>query len=314
MSQKKPTKNGSFFSLIKNLFILLLFIQFAPTIFMNIKDYFVEAITPKSEVGYLKIKGTLDDSTFYVNKIQEFAKNPSIKALLLKIESPGGMPGTGQAIFSELKRFKKEKPIVVFSENFCASGAYNIAIAANHIITTPSALVGSIGVFLQLPLANLNIKDLLEKWNIKTRHIQSGKYKTAGSALKEMTPEEKEYLQKLSNDDYEIFINDVANSRNLDITDHLTWADGKVFTGSMALKLKLIDQLGSLHDALDKIKELAQIEDEIKLIQPARPSFFMRFFGSGDGELETQSSNFIEFAASTLNSIWGKFLAKQTEM
>ncbi|MFA5074579.1 MAG: signal peptide peptidase SppA [Candidatus Babeliales bacterium] len=302
----KSKKNGTrFFSILKNIFILLLFLQFAPTIIINIKDQIKKALIPKTDVAYLNIKGVIEDSTFYVKKIHEFLKDPEIKALLVKIESPGGLPGSSQAIFNELKKFKEKKPVVSLIENVGASGGYYIACASNHIIANPSSLVGSVGVLMQLP----NVKGLLDNWHIKFNYIQSGKFKTAGSPLKDSTPEELSYLQNLSNENYEQFTKDVSQSRNLDLKQQEIWANGKVFTGTQAIKLKLIDQIGSQQDAIDKIKELAKITTEIRFIKPAKPSIFSKIFEQDD--TDTQVSNFSEVTANFLNDVYKKFMLKQ---
>ena len=309
--ENKKSKVNNFFSILKNLFILFIFLQFAPMIFSNLKEYFKEAVSPKVQIGNLIIKGMLDNSSFYVNKIQEFLKNKEIKGLLIKIDSPGGLPGTSQAIFQELKNFKKEKPVVVLVENICTSAAYYIAAASNKIITPPSALIGGIGVFLQIP----NIKELLENWKIKIQFIQTGKYKTAGSPLKQLTPEEIKYLQKLSDDNYQQFIKDIALSRKIDIKKHKDWADGKVFLGNEAKKLNLVDQIGSYQNAIDNIKKLAKIDatKEIKLISPKKSPAIMRLFG---GEEDYESSSNLSISskiANFLNNIYINFLRKQSE-
>jgi len=273
---------------------------------MNIKKYIQEAITPRTQVGYLTIRGLMEDSSFHVKKIHKFLKDPNIKALFLKISSPGGLPGTSQALFNELNKFKKEKPVVALIENVCASAAYYAACASNHVICAPSALVGSIGVFLTLP----NIKELLEGWKIKFDFVQTGKFKTAGSPLRDSTPEELLYLQKISDDTYNQFIKDVAQSRNLDLQKHKVWADGKVFTGNQALKLNLIDQLGSRQDAIDTIKKLANIETEIKFVKPKQPSGLMRLFGTTDDE-NSEGPEFSSHIATFLSNVWSKFVARQ---
>ncbi len=299
-------RTGGFFTLIKNLFILLLFLQFAPMIFVNIKNYFQELIVPKSQVGQLNIKGLISDSTFYVKNIQKFLKDPQVKALFIKIDSPGGLPGSSQAIFNELNIFKKEKPIVVLVENVCASGGYYIASASNHIIASSCALVGSIGVLLQLP----NVKELLENWKIKFKYIQSGKFKTAGSPLKDSTPEELAYLQKLSDGNYDQFTKDVAQSRKISLTQSKTWADGKVFLGIEAKKINLIDEIGSLQNAKDAIKKLAKIEDEIKFVLPKRPTGIMRLFAGEEDDADYSGSDFSCQVATFLHNVYTKFIGK----
>lgn len=303
-NKRKPQKKG-FFEIIKNLFWLLIFIQFLPIVFSGLKKTIQEAIIPKVAVGYLSVNGLITDSSFYTKQMRKFLKAPEIKALLVRIDSPGGMPGSAQAIFNELKKFKEKKPVVAFIENMGTSAAYNIAAATNHIIASPSALVGSIGVWMQVPP---NVEGLAEDWKIKFRTIQSGEFKTSGSPFKAMTPEEKAHLQLVSDDSYNQFVKDMATSRNLSINDHKVWANGKVFTGNQALALKLIDQVGSRQDAIDELKKLAVIEEEIKLIKPRQPSKFMQLFGSPhDTDNGTSFSGFMaNFVVDVFNKVSSK--------
>lgn len=182
-----------------------------------------DAFTPKAQVGQLNVTGMISDSNYYIKNIQKFLQDSNIKALLLKIDSPGGFPGSSQNIFMEINKFKEKKPVVAFIENMGTSGAYNIAVAANHIISSPSALIGSIGVWLQVPP---NIKHLGEDWKIKFVDIHSGEYKTAGSPFKDMTPAEKKHLQEVSDDSYAQFIKDISSSRNLSVKNQKEWAEG----------------------------------------------------------------------------------------
>jgi protease-4 len=305
--REKKTKTNSFFGVLKNLFILLIFLQFAPTIVSNLKEQITEAISPKTHIGHITIKGMLSNSTFYVKKIREFHKDETIKALLLKIDCPGGLPGSAQAIFNELQYFKKDKPIVTLTENICTSAAYYIAAASNCIIAPASALVGGIGVFLQIP----NVKELLEHWKITFQFIQKGEYKTAGSPLKDQTPAELTYLQGLADGNYVQFTKDVATSRNILLKQEKIWANGKVFLGTEGKRLGLIDVIGSYQEAEDAIKKLAKIptSEEIKLIAPKRPSPFARLFG-GDEDYGS-SSELSSKTASFLHDVYAKFFEKQ---
>ncbi|MBD3231073.1 signal peptide peptidase SppA [Candidatus Dependentiae bacterium] len=301
-------KSGGFFNLIKNLFILLLFLQFAPSILMNIKKYFQELIIPRTKVAKLNIKGIINSSTFYIKKMEKFLNDNEIKALLINVDSPGGLPGSSQAIFNAIKTFKKEKPVVIFSENVCASGAYYFAAAADYIITSPSAMIGSIGVLAQIP----NIKGLLYDWKIKFENIQSGKYKTAGSPIQDLNKYEEEYLQEISDQAYKQFINDVAQSRNLNSDDYKKWADGKIFLGTEALKLKLIDQIGGFQDAVKKIKELAKIETEIKFVRPKTISGLAKLFYGEDEE--NSDISYSSKIANFLSEVYFKFNQKQNNI
>jgi protease IV len=307
--EAKKTKKMDFFSILKTLFMILIILQFAPMIFTNLRKYFKDIIVPKTQVGQLTLKGMIADSSFYVKKINKFLKDPEIKALLLKIDSPGGLPGSSQAIFNEINKFKKEKPVVVLVENVCASGAYYVACASSYIIATPSALIGSVGVLMQLP----NVKDLMENWKIRFKYIQSGKYKTAGSPLKDWTPEELVYLQELADQNYEQFTKDVAQSRNLELKNLSTWADGKVFLGVQALKLKLIDEIGTYQQAVDQLKKLAKIETEIKFVHPKKPISWMQFLKGDEDDDSSESSDFSSKTANFLHSVYTKFLVKEAE-
>ncbi len=303
MPQQAPQQQNKFSSILKNLFFLFLILQFAPAMLVNLKKQFTDMLTPKTMVGVLKIKGYLEDSSYYVRKIDKFLETKEIKGLILYIDSPGGYAGTPQVIINELKKFKEKKPIISVVENVCASGAYYVAAISNRIITTPSALVGSIGVYLRLP----NIKALAENYNIKVNFIKSGKYKTIGSPFKDLLPEEAQFLQGTTDDTYRQFTSDIAEYRNLSLTNKEEWADGKIFTGAQALTLKLVDQIGSISDAKEGIRSLIaeygmEVEKEIKLIYPKRPTTIQRLI-SGEDEDATE-------IAETLANICSKALTR----
>lgn len=300
-------KFDTFFYYVKNIFWVLLVLQFAPFVISSIKDAYTSSMNPKVEIGHLKINGVLTDSSFYLKYIEKFSKDDAIKGLIVSINSPGGMPGTAQAIFSELKKFKQNKPVVVIVENLCASAAYYIAAPANEIICSPSSLVGSVGVILELP----NIKELLDSWKIKFNYIQSGKYKTAGSPLKSTTSEESTYLQKLSDDTYSQFVKDVAESRFLQIKDSDKWADGKIFTGTQALKLKLVDKFGNLQDGIEVMKKLAKIDGDVKLIKPKRLSNIYRLLGGSEDEEYGAECKISNKVATFASEVYSQFLQHQ---
>lgn len=306
-TEKKRSRSETFFTIAKGLFFVLLILQFAPPIISNFKTSIEDAVS-KSRVGCITIKGILTDSSFYVKKIDDFLKASDIKGLIVKINSPGGLPGTAQAIFMELNRFKQKKPVVIVVENMCASAAYYIAASGNRIICAPSSLIGSVGVLAELP----NVKDLLNSWKIKFSYVQSGAYKTAGSPLTDMKAEERIYLQQLCDDNYQQFIKDVAKSRGLLVKDYKQWADGKVFSGTQALKLKLVDQIGSLNDGIEVMKKLANIQDDVRLVKAKRLRGIARLFSSGDEDGGMRSEAFSEMTASFISSVYSKFVQHQT--
>ena len=132
--QQQAPQQSKFSTLLKNLFFLILILQFAPILLDNVYKQIKESMYPKTPVGTLRITGAITDGGFYIKYIEKYLKDPEIKGLLLRIDSPGGYSGSPQAILNELKKFKKKKPIVTVVENVCASGSYYIAAASNDII------------------------------------------------------------------------------------------------------------------------------------------------------------------------------------
>jgi protease IV len=311
-SNEKQTENEpkkrSFSSILKNIFWIIIIMQFAPSVFKSIHKSIKEVTEPKDHVAQLELKGFIGNSTIYIKEIQKYLKDPTIRAMLLKIESPGGFPGTTQTIFNELKKFKEKKPIVAMVENMATSAAYHVASVSNHIIANPSSMIGNIGVWLSMPP---NVKELTDKWGIKFTQIKTGEYKTAGSPFKDSTPEELQMLQSVSDDSYNQFIKDVADQRNLSVKKHTEWADGKVFTGNQALKLKLVDQLGSYSQAIEKIKELASLEKEIRFVRSKRPSKLMQLFGVDDDYSSEESSLTMKMSNFISNVIDGVVVKQQ---
>jgi protease-4 len=269
-------------SILTNIFLLLLLIQIAPGMIKNIKSNYTEYLENKTKVGLISIKNVISDSTHYVRDIKKFFEQDDIKAILLKMDCPGGNAGASQAIFNEIKELKKIhlKPVVVWVQNVCASGGYYIACTADHIIATPSAFVGSIGVYIPQP----HLKQFIEQFKIRYNSIDAGTYKTAGNPLLDVTPEQQKMLKGLVDDTYVQFTTDVAEQRpKLTLHTVSTWADGKVFTGKQALELGLVDELGSQITAEQYIKHKLIIEGGIEWVRPACVSNLSKLF-KGDCE------------------------------
>jgi protease-4 len=263
----KLSSGWTFLGILKNIFFLLIFLQILPFLIAGIKSGINQVVSDKTEVGYLCLRDAITDSAFYTKRIQDFETNPLIEGLIIKVESPGGMPGSSQAIFRELCHFKTKKPVIAFIENCGASGAYYAVCGASKIIANPSAIVGSIGAVLRVP----NVKHLLESWKVTHTLVQAGDYKTALDPFKDVKQSEVEFLQKMADDTYDQFIADVAQQRGLDKASHKIWADGKIFTGNQAKQLKLVDDLGSYRDALDAMAVLLKVDsDDLKLVTGSR--------------------------------------------
>ncbi len=273
---------SSLFKAVKALFFVFIIIQFVPAIIVSVKQIFDNTTHPKTHIALLSVNGMVADAAYYTKRLDGFLKDEDVKGLILRINSPGGYSGCCQAIFNEVKHFAKKKPVVALVENVGASGSYYIAAAAHSIIASPLSLIGSIGVYMELA----NIRQLLANWHVECKYVQAGKYKTAGSMTKDLTVEEGLYLQKLSDDQYQCFVQQIAEARKLDAKQHTAWADGQIFTGMRALELKLIDKLGSITDALEEIKKLAKMDehDQLKLVQAPRHTGMIRQLLIGNGD------------------------------
>jgi len=260
----------SFLKSILYFVILLFLLPLIPLATQSLKKIYQRNFDERIAVGVLPIKGTLSDASDHIKQLTTYFKDIDIKAILIKMDCPGGASGTSQAIFGELVALKKEhqKPVVVWVENMCASGAYYIALGADHIVASPSAIIGSIGVYAPFLF---QLKDFLEQHKIKYAPVQSGAYKSATNPLVDRTPEQTAMLQALLDDTYDQFINDVAQYRKLPLQTAQEWANGKIFTGRQAQKLGLIDTLGTPNDVATIIKQKAGIEKEIRWIHlPAK--------------------------------------------
>ncbi len=208
-------------------------------------------------VALVNIEGVLLAPGSIVDELNEYADDSSIKAIVLRIDSPGGGVVVAQEILSAVQNAKDEgKKIVASMGSVAASGGYYIAAGADRIVANPGTLTGSIGVKIELA----NFEKLLEKIGIKGMVIKAGKYKDIGSPYREMTEAEKRHLQGVIDDTHEQFIEAVAKGRGMTIRDVRKIADGRVFTGRQALRLKLVDEMGDLAASIQVAADLAGIE------------------------------------------------------
>ncbi len=194
-----------------------------------------------------------------VKKLGELEKDSRIKAIVVRINSPGGTVAATQEIFEKLMKLKKKNTILVASMgDVAASGGYYVASACNYILANHGTITGSIGVIATSP----NLKGLFEKIGIKMNVIKSGKYKDLLASHRDISKEEKELVQQMIDSSYNKFLKDVSLGRNIPIADIKSYADGRIMNGGTALKHKFIDQIGSFENAIDKAKELANLPDD----------------------------------------------------
>ncbi len=209
-------------------------------------------------VAVIKVNGAILEPDRIVSKIQKAKEDKSVRALVLRVDSPGGSVGASQEIYRALEDFKSSgKPLVVSMGNVAASGGYYISAPADLIFANPGTITGSIGVIIQ----HTEIKDLFERLGIKTTAIKTGKFKDTLSPFRDLTPEEKEYLQKTIEDAYEQFLQAILKYRSKKIQEQKLReiADGRIFTGRVAKELGLVDELGNLQDAINRAKQMAGV-------------------------------------------------------
>ncbi len=207
------------------------------------------------------------DADSIVRTLGEYRDNPSVAAVVLRINSPGGVVAPTQEIFSAVERVRSAgKPVVASLGSVAASGGYYVAVAANRIFANPGTLTGSIGVIMQLA----NVGPLLKKVGVEYVVVKAGTYKDIGSVARAMTPEERQVLQALLDDVYGQFVTAVAEHRGLDRKTVLGFADGRIYSGQQARALKMVDDLGGLEEAIEAAGKLAGIPGKPKVIYPRR--------------------------------------------
>ncbi len=223
-------------------------------------------------IAVIYIEGTIFDSKTAVEQLKMYADDSRVRAVLIRIDSPGGGVAASQEIHDQVRwlRQVKGKTVVVSMGSVAASGGYYIACGADHIVANPGTVTGSIGVIAEW----VNYGNLLRWAQMQPQIIKSGEMKDAGSATRELTPKEREYLQGIIDQMFQQFVAAVASGRadkGLTRERVLQLADGRVYTGEEAVKEKLIDELGSFEAALRKTAELAGIPGEPQIVTPPKP-------------------------------------------
>jgi len=217
-----------------------------------------------SAIGVVEMKGMIVDSTEINDQLRDFLENDRIKAVVLRVDSPGGVVGPSQEIYEEVKKFSAKKKLVVSMGSVAASGGYYISAPATTIYANPGTLTGSIGVLMKLS----NVQGLLGKIGLSSFVLKSGKFKDSGSPVRPMTSEERRLFQGVIDSMHGQFVRAVAEGRKLPVATVSTLADGRVFSGEQALQVKLVDKIGNFQDAVDAAAKMAGIEGKPKLIYP----------------------------------------------
>ncbi|MGC2063779.1 MAG: signal peptide peptidase SppA [Thermodesulfovibrionales bacterium] len=225
----------------------------------------------RHKLALVRIEGPIMDSKDLVEEIREHTRDNSIKAIVLRIDSPGGAVAPSQEIYAEVKKAAAKKKVVVSMGSIAASGGYYIAAPATRIFANPGTLTGSIGVIMEIP----NVEELMKKIGVKSEVVKSGKNKDMGSAFRPMQPESRQILQDVLDNVHAQFIKAVAEGRKLKIEDVRSLADGRIFSGEQAHALRLVDELGTLDDATRAAAKMAGLgEDPDVVSKKDKLSFF----------------------------------------
>ena len=227
-----------------------------------------------AKVAVVEVEGVIGvsaerslDSEGIVRTLGEYRDDPAVRAVVLRINSPGGVVAPTQEIFTAVRRLREaKKPVVASLGSVAASGGYYVAVAADRIYASPGTLTGSIGVVMQLA----NLEGLLKKVGVEYVVVKAGAYKDVGNLARAMTPEERRILQALLDDVYDQFILAVADGRGLEPKDVRAFAEGRIYSGRQAHGLKMVDDLGGLEDAIEAAAKMAGLPPKPKVVYPRR--------------------------------------------
>ncbi len=219
------------------------------------------------KIALIKVVGPIVSSQDIIDQLEQYREDSSVKAIVLRVDSPGGAVAPSQEIYEEVKKTVKKKPVVVSMGSVAASGGYYISASATKILANPGTITGSIGVIMEIP----NFKGLMDKIGVKTEVIKSGKHKDLASSFRGIGKEERQILQNVLDNVHEQFIKAVAEGRNIKIQRVRELADGRIFTGAQAKKLGLIDDIGNLKDAITLAAQLGGIKGKPNVVSKKEP-------------------------------------------
>jgi len=271
----------------------------------------------KAGIAWIHVRGAITESDSSspfergaqqtARRIREMAAKKEVRAIVLDINSPGGSVGAVQAIYAEILRARSErkKPVIAVMRDVAASGGYYLAAGCDRIVAQPGTLTGSIGVIFSVP----NLEGLMQKIGVRMDPIKSGKFKDIGSSFRAMSPEEKKILQDVIGDAYSQFLEAVKKGRKLSDGELKDLADGRIFTGSQALKARLVDKLGGDEEAIQYARELGGLERHPKIFRETEP--LERLFSLLDSRLGLSAPGALaavkrldEMAAPHLSYLW----------
>ena len=247
--------------------------------------------TSGEKIAVVELNDVIFSSEDIVRQFKKYRENKSVRAIVFRVNSPGGGVAASQEIYEEVKKTRESmKPVVVSMGEVAASGGYYVSIGANKIVANPGTLTGSIGVIIQY----LQADELMKKIGLEAQTYKSGRLKDIGSPFRKSTEDEKKFFDQLIANVYEQFLEAVMEERKLERTAALRYADGRVFTGQQAVAYGFVDTLGTFEDAIAIAAEMGGIDGKPRIIKErkVRP-FFERFMGERVSELASLKSELL---------------------
>jgi protease-4 len=254
-------RDGLAFAIILGITIIFFLIIFS--FFRGIGEVDNLRISRGEKVGIVEVYGEIYDSRPFIKEMERMLSLSVVKAVVVRIESPGGAVAASQEIYTTIKKAREKLPIVVSMGNLAASGGYYAAIAADSIVANPGTTTGSIGVLSGITM----FYRLTDKIGLDFETIKSGKYKDTGNPFRQLTPEDRKYLQGLVDDTYEQFIQAISEERHIPLAEVRKIADGRVFTGKQALALGLVDKIGDFQDAVNIAGKMGGIKGKPEILE-----------------------------------------------
>ncbi|MGB9617856.1 MAG: signal peptide peptidase SppA [Desulfomonilaceae bacterium] len=266
----KPSRTKK--SILAIVIIILFFIGISLLFTLNTNDETPVSkfsdLLESNKIGVVTLEGELTSADETLKDLRKFQRRASVKAVVLRINSPGGSVAPAQEIYREIIKTRKKKPVVASMQTMGTSAAYYIASSADKIVCSAGTITGSIGVIMMLA----DLEKIMDRVGLNVKIIKAGKYKDIGSMFRPLTDEERNILQDFAAEIHEQFIHDVAKARKGKIEEKQlrSIADGRFFTGEKAKEMGLVDALGNFYDAVKIASELGGVKGEPELIYPKK--------------------------------------------
>jgi len=247
--------------------LLLLVIGFLSFIFIFGLPYWTDGgslFSVGDKIGVVFVKGIITESKTIVELLKKYGEDDHVRAVVVRIDSPGGGVAASQEIYDAVLAVKKKKRVIASMGSVAASAGYYVACAADRIVANPGSVTGSIGALMHFS----NLEELLKKIGLKSSVIKSGKFKDIGSPVREMTLEERQLMQGVIDDIYDQFLTTVSQSRKIPKEKLRPIADGRIFTGRQARTLGLVDELGDMEHSIDLAMKLAGMKGKPEIVYP----------------------------------------------